>query len=512
MIDHSAIFAQHFSRLVWLASKEATQPGDIDFAARAAEAMLRAGGATLTVRDWHLAVNDKVLPQALSGVPDLMLAARLVGHSVQEIVFEAFSPSGELAAAARILAAEPELADRGKAVAAQFQMHTFGKVHLSVTGSMSPDTSSAAIAELDAARRRFSSGAPEAAAAGRAATEAPWRVARPPEAASAQPRPLAAAQGNVADTIAAGIKAGKVARVLEDLARDAENAALTDDTGKVFEVVYGIVSYEAASRAPELRAAYVVALKRLVRPAIVRALARYFGAHRDQEGEVLAIFTRMGDEGAELLVEALADSQIRFERRALFDIIGRMKTGEQSLRHLLNDPRWYVVRNAAELLGQIQAEGAAPDLIPLATHADDRVRRAAVAALAQLSVHHGTTDALIKALGDPSGIVRAVAVAGLGTRKGGKSLEALVDRLDQEDDDAVLEVIMEALGRNGSPTAVQKLVEASEPSGLLFKRKSVAYRTAAALALRNLDSPVARAALEKLREDKEPSVRSAAGG
>jgi HEAT repeat protein len=481
----------------------------MDFAARAAEAMLRPGGATLSVRDWHLVVNNTPLPQALSGVPDLMLAARLVGHSVQEIVFEPFAPTDELLATAKILAGEPSLGDRGKGVAARFQPQSFSKVHLTVTGSMSPDSSTTAIAEVDEVRRRFAAGAAQATSQRKTPAEHPWQVTPPP--GSGAPRSLAAAKSSVAETIAAGAKSGRIARALEDLARDAEDAALKDDTTRTFDVVYGIVADEAGSRAAELRATYLVAVKRLIKPTIVSALARYLAAHREDEQEVLSIFARMGDDGAELLVDALADSQLRSERRALFDIISNLRVGEGSLRHLLNDPRWYVVRNAAELLGLMQAEGAAPDLIPLATHADDRVRRSAVGALAQLTMHAGTTDALVKALRDPSAIVRAVAASGLGARKSGKSLEALLERLEHEDDDSVSEAIIEALGRNASPSAVQKLVEASEPSGLLFKRKSVAYRTAAAAALRNIDTPVARAAIEKLRQDKEAPVRAAAG-
>ncbi len=118
----------------------------------------------------------------------------------------------------------------------------------------------------------------------------------------------------------------------------------------------------------------------------------------------------------------------------------------------------------------------------------------------------------MRALNDPSSTVRAAAAAGLGARRNAKALDAMLARFDKEDKDDVLNALLEALGRNGTPSAVKKLIEAAEPAGLLSKRKSTAYRSAAAAALRGVDSPVARAALEKLRQDKDVEVRSAAGG
>jgi HEAT repeat protein len=106
--------------------------------------------------------------------------------------------------------------------------------------------------------------------------------------------------------------------------------------------------------------------------------------------------------------------------------------------------------------------------------------------------------------------VRQAAAGGLGLRRSPKSLAALLERLQKEDDGTVQAALLEALGRNASPTAVNALIEAAEPAGL-FNRKAVSYRCAATAALRNVDTPQAKAALEKLKKDKEPQVRSAAG-
>jgi hypothetical protein len=304
---------------------------------------------------------------------------------------------------------------------------------------------------------------------------------------------------------------GQLPRVIENLVYDADAAAQAGDNAKAYAIMHAIVTREAGSR-PETRATYLIGVKRLQKRTLLMALARHLASHRELEEHVLAIYARLGEPAAAVLVEELADSQQRFERRALFDVISKLKAGRSVLVGSLSDPRWYVVRNAADLLGEIGGDEAVGELLELFTHADERVRRSGVAAVARSTAQTGTVDPLIRALQDQSAQVRVAAAAGLGVRKSAKSLDALVDRLDKEDDQTVQVAILDALGRNGTPTAVSKLVEGSEAGGRLFKRKTVAYRCAATTALRHVDSPVARAALEKLRQDKEQAVRSAAGG
>jgi hypothetical protein len=542
-MNHSAIFAQHFSRLVLLASRPSPRmEEDLDFAARAAEAMLRSGPAALGVRNWCLTVNDTEQPKALSGVPDLALAARFVGHSVTELSFAAFAPRAELVAAAKVIATEPVVGDRGRNIVAVLVPMGLEKVRVAVTGMLSPDEPPDAIrAEIDPMRRRFATPTPEPRA-GRPTppphTASPTPVGTHPTpgsvGASGQPpspggsgisarhgagQRTPASVGVTADSAAADVfrsldtaaGSGQLPRVIETLVHNADAAAQAGDNAKAYAVMHAIVTREMGSR-PETRATYLIGIKRLQKRTLLMALARHLASHRELEEHILAIFGRLGEPAAAVLVEELADSQQRFERRALFDVISKLKAGRSALVGSLSDPRWYVVRNAADLLGEIGGEAAVGELLELFTHADERVRRSGVAAVARSTTQAGTVDPLIRALQDHATQVRVAAAAGLGVRKSAKSLDALLDRLDKEEDQTVQVAIFDALGRNGTPTAVSKLVEASEAGGRLFKRKSVAYRCAATTALRHVDSPAARAALEKLRQDKEQSVRSAAGG
>jgi hypothetical protein len=304
----------------------------------------------------------------------------------------------------------------------------------------------------------------------------------------------------------------QLGKVLDDLVREAEGAASRGDGDRVFEICHAIVSRASDSHTGDVRSAYVFAGKKLCRRNILKALAKHLAAHKELENEILAILHRAGEEAGELMAEDLAESPQRFERRALFDALAKLQAGKAALVHFLSDPRWYVVRNAAELLGHMRAEDALTGLLELFKHEDERVRRAAVWSVSQLAAVGGTIDPLVRALQDSSAEVRIAAAAGLGARKAAKSLEALVERLEKEDDEGVQVAVLDALGRNGSASAVTRLIEAAEPPGRLFKRKSVAFRSAAAAALRRVDSAPARAALQKLRDDREEAVRSAAGG
>jgi HEAT repeat protein len=69
--------------------------------------------------------------------------------------------------------------------------------------------------------------------------------------------------------------------------------------------------------------------------------------------------------------------------------------------------------------------------------------------------------------------------------------------------------ILAALGKVATQDAVNRLVKAAEPDGLLFRRKSSAYRVAAVRALGEARTPVAAAALRTLLNDKDREVRLA---
>jgi HEAT repeat protein len=69
---------------------------------------------------------------------------------------------------------------------------------------------------------------------------------------------------------------------------------------------------------------------------------------------------------------------------------------------------------------------------------------------------------------------------------------------------------MLALGRIGSPAAVQALIKFAQPGGRLFGRRPTALRVTAVEALRVAATPAAIGTLEGLADDGDKQVRLAA--
>src|SRR2546422_62895 len=78
------------------------------------------------------------------------------------------------------------------------------------------------------------------------------------------------------------------------------------------------------------------------------------------------------------------------------------------------------------------------------------------------------------------------------------------------EDEAVVRELILALGRTGSPDAVQALIKWAQPTGRFFGRKPSELRVAAVEALRLAATPAALGTLEGLSDDGDREVREAA--
>jgi HEAT repeat protein len=197
-------------------------------------------------------------------------------------------------------------------------------------------------------------------------------------------------------------------------------------------------------------------------------------------------------------------------RRAYFNAVTQMTEGTELLVHMLGHDEWFVVRNVAELCGEMRLEAAVPALARRMSHSDERVRRAATSALGRIG-SPGTMEPLRKALQDTSPQVRLLAAATLeGSRA--RDLVPVLSRLVEEENQAdVQREMLHALGRIGSPEAIETLIRASQPGKGFFKKKPLAIRLEAIEGLRLAGGPAAVAALQDLEKDKEESVRKVAG-
>ncbi len=97
-----------------------------------------------------------------------------------------------------------------------------------------------------------------------------------------------------------------------------------------------------------------------------------------------ALLDSAGAPGARAVFVQLVAATDISERRFLYDLAASLKGISEVAKSHAQDPRWYVVRNAAGLMGESGNPDMVVELSKVLRHDDQRVRIAAVVALGQL--------------------------------------------------------------------------------------------------------------------------------
>jgi HEAT repeat protein len=163
----------------------------------------------------------------------------------------------------------------------------------------------------------------------------------------------------------------------------------------------------------------------------------------------------------------------------------------------------------AEAMGFQRVVEAIPGLVRCLSHADARVRRAAATALARIGTPE-TVEPLRTVLkeGDPE--LRALIASSIGGHGSRALAMPLVALAEHEEQLEVLKEYYRALGRIGSPEAVQALALAAESGGRFLGRRPTAQRVAAVEGLRIVGGRGAKPALQALAADGDRAVRELA--
>ena len=488
---HSPSVALHLARLVWLLVHDASRVDEQKFALRALLASGKGRPTRLTLEDWRVVADGSVLP---ANDPDLQtLAAQMIGHAVTELRLSETVSAAHILAVAKALAQEPRPGSGGRAV-------------LEALRGLEAPTIAAII---DAVAPPEPQPTP--------------RPAAPPPMAG--PRPQMRASGSYLAFAAVPAPTKSVGELLADLATttNPEDATLqldgivtllnrAADENKASMLADGLCALAAGEDARTdvaVKRAYTMALRGLRKPRVIRLVARLLSSRPPNMDQLLGLLARWGQDATDALIEELTVAETVSERRTLFDALVKLKAATPLLLHMLKDKRWFVLRNAAELLGELPTSEAEAPLAKLLKHEDERVRRAAAVSLGKIATGNAFA-ALRTALRDESSEVRLVAATALGAWKRSTSSHSLVVALEEEEDSDVQLQIITTLGRVGTPDAVERLIALAEPGGTLFKRKVPAVRLAAVEALGDAGTPAALEALKDLREDKDAAVRDAA--
>lgn len=521
------LYATAFARTVALMRD---RPPDVEAqkaALRALTSLAELSAASFRVYDGVLSVDDVAIP---GSVPHARaLVERLKLHQLSEFMIGRRAEAAELLALLRGLAALP-----GEGPSIKERLHDAHSRRIMVIleeGGEEPYRRSASVSQalqaLETGRRPDDSGSAMArweAMHREAAQEIPITIDLGPDAVPADPvgftaeartpiRPApapplpVAAESPLGAALAAVVLDPYGAGVLDRL------TTLTDRVGEALRqgqvenalrALAMVVDLEPGSAEGSARNGYGIALKRILSREALEQLAACVlnPALMDAAGRVVL---RAGAEGVDVLLERLAGAEDIRERRACMAVLRQTREGTEALLRMFVRPEWFVVRNLAELAGDLRMEDAVPDLARLAVHADARVRRAAIVSLARIGTP-ATVRPLRDAWKEGDTEQRVLIASGIGAASRALAMP-LVTMLEEDSSiDATREGYL-ALARIGSSEAVQALAKAAEPGGRLVGRKPVPLRVAAVQALRLAR---ATAPLERLSQDGDRAVREEA--
>ena len=228
----------------------------------------------------------------------------------------------------------------------------------------------------------------------------------------------------------------------------------------------------------------------LVRPEDVRALTqalRVFDVEDETHKAALRLLGLVSERAVGPLLELLAVEPEMSVRKSLVDLLSEFAGSNiPQIGKRVTDPRWYVVRNVVSVLGSTKDPAILSYLMPAVRHADPRVRRESIRALAGLT-DRAALNLLVASLGDedPQNVQLAARYLGLARARG--AVPALIQVARGEgrgnrDTGSRVEAV-EALGNIGSPEAVTVLAELAGRRGLLGSRTGRGVRVAAEAAL-----------------------------
>jgi HEAT repeat protein len=539
-------FTTEFARLLWQLTRDPRAIEEQKATLRRVMLAREPEGVEIELGALNIAIvaarGPNGLPEAVSWLSEL--TTRMAAHAVRALHFGGQVPALEVLGVARALAAAPQLRDDGQAFDARIVALKLSAVSVAIgrEGFVRQATPHGGVPVL---RSASPAGGVRAAAA---RVDGHSSLAERLKTPSAPP-PAVSFRGDVRTTPAANVPSARplgtsgmkdesfemmsreIARTepIQDLSAlnkllaeaSAENAGLASgealraaeqriqdgDWLAALGIVAALVKRDEPHEDGEIRRTYMIVVRRLLTPHTLRGLALLLPHKRDLRDSLHAVFARSGESGVDTLIELMIAANTPGERRAYRDALAGCPHAAPMLGHMLGDPQWFVVRNAADLLGEMGVHEVDGKLVETLDHPDARVRRAATGALARIGTPRAL-HALQNMLRDNSADIRRQAALGLAAAGQRAAASDLIAALDKEEDSDVEHALLTALGKVGTPEAVDRLARAARP-GSLFKRRPSAPRIAAVNALGDAATPESIEVLRTLAGDRDKDVRAA---
>jgi len=521
MFNHE-IFAVSIGRALTLLGAVRPDRAQQLAALQTVHALTSLASAAVRVYDGTLSIDDVGIADDLPAVPDLV--RRMREHGLAEITIARGAPPSDLLVLLGALAGAPEqMFDAGtikrrlgKAAAASIVVLPV-KALESTSGrrgaSMSQAFELSVLEEAADPRANASAGAPAAAAQ---PAEADGGTAPPPASSEFPDVDWLAVTGIPSNTpLGAALQAvtlnpygEKVLDRLSELGRAIDKAFRNGEVEVGAQALAAVVSLEPGAPDGTPRSSYVITVRRALTRDVLQQLASRVPDVR-LAPIVTAVLHRGGGDAVEILVGLLSAAEGIRERKAFMAVLRGMRSGTDRLLEKLYHDEWFVVRNVVELVGDLRVEEAVPRLCELLAHEDARVRRAAAAALAKVG-SVAAVEPLRQLLREGAPELRGFVASSISGPHARALVMPLIGFAGGESDPLVLAEYYGALGRIGTPEAVQALAKAAQSSGRLFHRRPSSVRVAAIEALWHAGGALALRTLEALKKDGDKAVRAAA--
>ena len=226
------------------------------------------------------------------------------------------------------------------------------------------------------------------------------------------------------------------------------------------------------------------------------------------------ILAFMGSKITSRLMEILANESSAAKRKLLHEVL--VRSGPAALpviNEFLSDDRWFVVRNAVAILGDIRSQESLAELTLLLQHDEIRVRREAIRALTRIGGKRAI-KILLRTASSADKELKRQAILSLGAMRATAAAPTLMALLKQKDWSQrgidLKKDTIHALGEIRAPEAIPELLKIVKKRRWLHRQLNDELRVAAAAALGDIAEESTRDALEKATHDKTATVARAA--
>jgi HEAT repeat protein len=234
----------------------------------------------------------------------------------------------------------------------------------------------------------------------------------------------------------------------------------------------------------------------------------------DTRRQVNQVLLFLKDKAVRRLMEQLAAEKDSKSRKYLAEaLILQGSSATPTLTEYLGDERWYVVRNAVVILGEIRDAEVTAYLAPPLRHSDIRVRRETIRALTKIG-GPDAVDSLLRVLEEKDQELGPQALLSLGAIKNPAAIPVLLKMVDRTDpwlkQADLKKATIKTLGEIGSEEALPALHQVLGRRMLWKRSRYNEIRAAAALALGEIGSTESLPLLEAAADDRSEAVARAA--